>query len=236
MELIYGKHAVLTAVSKRPDCVRTVWADERHRTEPALASIKVEPLSPNITDKLPRDAVHQGIVANFDIEKLVVDFREWKHTLTDATPATCVVALGELTDPQNIGAIVRSAVAFGASAILIPEHRGAGITSTTIKVSVGTIFSIPIVQASNLNTALRDLKDQGFWVYGLESDGDTLLNKESFTRPSVFVVGNEGDGLRLKTREHCDTILNIPMKGPAESLNAATATAVALYVWSVNHG
>lgn len=236
MELIYGKHAVLTAALKRPDCIRTVWADERYRTEPALASMKIETLSQGTIDKLPRDAVHQGIVAQLDVEKLVVDFRDWKHTITDPSPATSVVILGELTDPQNIGAIIRSAVAFGVSAIIMPEHRGAGITSTVIKVSVGTIFSIPVVEASNINTALRDLKDIGFWVYGLESDGDVMLHKESFTRASAFVVGNEGDGLRLKTREHCDTILSIPMKGPAESLNAATATAVALYAWSVNHG
>ncbi len=236
MELIYGKHAVLTAIAKRPDCVRTVWADERYRSEPALTSVKVEPLTPSVTDKLQRDAVHQNIVAQLDVEKLVIEFRDWKHTLGDTSPATSVVVLGELTDPQNIGAIIRSAVAFGVSAIIIPEHRGAGITNTVVKVSVGTIFSIPIVSASNINTALRDLKDLGFWVYGLEADGDTILNKESFTRPSAFVVGNEGDGLRLKTREHCDTILTIPMSGPAESLNAATATAVALYAWSVNHG
>ena len=223
MEKIYGKHAVLEAVAKRPDCVLAIYADERYYSEPVLQGLSVKALNKDMIMKLPKDAVHQGIVAEINPEKLLRDFKTWKHELGEISPATAVVALAELNDPQNIGAIIRSAVAFGASAILIQEHRGAGITAATVKVSVGTIFTIPIVVVSNLNSALKDLQ------------GDVELNKENFTKPTVIVVGNEAEGMREKTREHCDTILTIPMKGPAESLNAASAATVALYAWSTQN-
>jgi len=235
MEKIYGKHAVLEAVAKRPDCVLAIYADERYYSEPVLQGLSVKALNKDMIMKLPKDAVHQGIVAEINPEKLLRDFKTWKHELGEISPATAVVALAELNDPQNIGAIIRSAVAFGASAILIQEHRGAGITAATVKVSVGTIFTIPIVVVSNLNSALKDLQGKGFWVYGLDIQGDVELNKENFTKPTVIVVGNEAEGMREKTREHCDTILTIPMKGPAESLNAASAATVALYAWSTQN-
>lgn len=235
MEKIYGKHAVLEAVAKRPDCVIAVYADERYYSEPILKGLSVKALNKDMIAKLPKDAVHQGIVADINAEKLLVPFKIWKHELGDVTSKTCVVALAELNDPQNIGAIIRSAVAFGASAILVQEHRGAGITGSAIKVSVGTIFAIPVVVVSNLNSALKDMQEKGFWVYGLDMQGDVELNKENFTKPTVIVVGNEAEGMREKTREHCDTILTIPMKGPAESLNAASAATVALYAWSTQN-
>ena len=234
MEKIYGKHAVLEAVAKRTDCVLAVYADERYYSEPVLQGLSVKALGKDMIMKLPKDAVHQGIVAEISIEKLLHDFKTWKHELAEKDAATCVVALAELNDPQNIGAIIRSAVAFGASAILVQEHRGAGITAATVKVSVGTIFAVPIVVVANLNSALKDLQGKGFWVYGLDMEGEPL-NKEHFTKPTAIVVGNEAEGLREKTREHCDTMLAIPMAGPAESLNAASAATVALYAWSTQN-
>ena len=233
MEFIYGKHSVLEALEQRPDCVARVYADSKHTdTLARFSSIHTQPISTAILKEIPRDAVHQGIIAQFNTKKLVTPFRQWMQSFTPER-ASSVVILGELTDPQNVGAIIRSAVAFGVSAILIPEHRSVGITGTVIKVSVGTIFNIPIVEIPNTNTAIRDLKETGFWIYGLDMEGDVSLPDETFDKPSAIIVGNEAKGIRQKTREHCDIVLSIPMHGKAESLNAATATAVTLYAWSV---
>jgi 23S rRNA (guanosine2251-2'-O)-methyltransferase len=126
-------------------------------------------------------------------------------------------------------------VAFGASAVLIPEHNQAGISGAVIKASAGTAFHIPLVEIGNVNQTLRTLKERGFWTYGLAMDGTSALAEEKFTEPTVFVIGSEGEGLREKTREHCDILLSIPMSDRAESLNASVAAAVCLYQWSGQH-
>lgn len=237
---IYGVHAVKEAVRKRPDAVSAVYADERHLGDAAFAAAArrtgdLRPLDErNLPDGVPNDAAHQGLIAAIDTAKLLVPWKKFRESLS-ASPETAVVVLGELEDPHNVGAIIRSAAAFGATAVLIPEHRQAPVSGTVIKVSAGMAFTLPLVAVTNVNTTLRDLKDAGFWVYGLDANGDTALPLETFSKPSVFVVGNEGKGMRAKTREHCDTILTIPMHPRAESLNASVSAAVTLYAWSVRN-
>ena len=237
---IYGRHAVLEAMRQRPDIIRTL-----HMRTDLKGDEEIRSLISAIPDrqffagnKVPRgvdkDSTHQGLIAEIDPGKLLVPFRDWRDTLPDELDAsTAVVVLGEVQDPHNVGAIIRSAAALGVAAVLIPEHRQAPVTGTVIKVSAGTAFTIPLVHIGNTNAALRDLKEKGFWAYGLAGDGDTLLPDEKFTRPSVFVVGNEASGIRLKTHELCDTILTIPMSKRAESLNASVSAAIAMYAWSV---
>ena len=179
-------------------------------------------------------AVHQGIVFEFDSALLYTKYDD-VAALNAPTPDTCVVVLGELTDPQNVGAIIRSAAALGASAILIPEHNQSPITGAVAKASAGMVFRIPVVRIGNVNQALRKLKEGGFWIYGLAMDGTRMLREERFTEPTVFVVGSEGDGLREKTAEHCDILLSIPMHERAESLNASVSAALCLYEWSTQH-
>ena len=140
-----------------------------------------------------------------------------------------------MQDPHNVGAVIRSAAAFGLAGVLIPPHNQAPVTGTVVKVSAGMTFKIPMVSISNVNTTLRDLQASGFWVYGLDGDGSTSTVTEKFTRPSVFVLGNEGSGIREKTKEVCDDILSIPIHPQCESLNAAAATAIALASWSAQH-
>ena len=143
--------------------------------------------------------------------------------------------LAELTDPHNVGAIIRSAAALGLSGILVPERRQAPITGAVVKASSGMAFRIPLITIGNVNHALETLKKKGFWVYGLSAEGTVALSSEAFDRPSVFVIGNEGEGLRQKTREGCDATLAIPMKAGAESLNAAASAAIVFYEWSKQH-
>lgn len=231
MELIYGKHAVLDALEKRPDTLGAVYAADDYKNE--LGGTKAKKIG-EILKRLPKDAVHQNIAAEFYPERLLIPFKKWNADF-EPNEHTAVVVLGELHDPHNVGAIIRSAAAFGISAVLIPEHRSASVTGTVVKVSVGTAFTVPLVSVGNVNDALRTLQKDGYWVYGLDMDGDTKLPSEQFTRPSVFVVGNEAAGLREKTRETCDTILEIPMEKNTESLNASVSAAITMYAWKAQH-
>jgi 23S rRNA (guanosine2251-2'-O)-methyltransferase len=144
----------------------------------------------------------------------------------------CIVLLDELHDPHNVGAIIRSAVAFGASAILMPKHNQSPVTGVVIKTSVGMVFRIPIVLIGNVNQTIRDLKDKGYWSYGLVMNGSTKLSDAKFDTPTLLIVGNESVGIREKTLELCDIPLSIPMDERCESLNAATATSIVLYEYS----
>lgn len=237
---IYGRHAVIEAIKKRPDVIRMVHFRDDVATDPEIGKylkhVKNHSIfSGNAVPKgVERSAVHQGAIAEIDVSLLLIPFKEFRDALT-VTNDTALLILGEVQDPHNVGAIIRSATAFGATAVLIPEHRGCPVTGTVIKVSAGTAFSIPLISVGNINNALRDLKDKGFWTYGLDGEGDTELTKEEFTKPSAFVVGNEATGMRLKTHELCDTILTIPMHAKAESLNASVSAAVTMYAWSAQH-
>ncbi|MFT5036908.1 MAG: 23S rRNA (guanosine2251-2'-O)-methyltransferase [Candidatus Azotimanducaceae bacterium] len=237
---IYGRHAVLEALKKRSDVIRVLHVRSDLASDPELGKYtklaqECRTFTGNAVPRgVERSAVHQGLIAEIAIDTLVRPFKGFKETL-EVTPHTALVILGEVQDPHNVGAIIRSAAAFGATAVLIPEHRGCPVTGTVIKVSAGMAFSVPLVSVPNVNTALRDLKDQGFWTYGLDGEGDVKLGEEQFTKPSVFVVGNEATGMRLKTHEACDTILTIPMHARTESLNASVSAAVTLYAWSVQH-
>jgi 23S rRNA (guanosine2251-2'-O)-methyltransferase len=238
--LIYGKHAVEEAIEARPDIVRAVYvltgtdytgvSKLISKSGMVKRAVEVKKLPKGI----PTDAVHQGIVAEIDTSLLMVDYEEFirMHTVTDDT---AFALLGELQDPHNVGAIIRSATAFGVSAVLIPEHRQAQITGSVIKVSAGMVFRIPLVRIGNVNQTIEDLKARGFWTYGLEGEAKQSVSDEQFEKPSVFVLGNEGTGIRQKTLEHCDIPLRIPMHEGAESLNASVAAAVVFYAWSTHH-
>jgi 23S rRNA (guanosine2251-2'-O)-methyltransferase len=236
---IYGKHAVLEALSFRPDVVSEVFLRDSVQPEvktKLLTGVKKVTIFQG--DAIPREvdkhAVHQGFIAKIDRQKLVVNFDDFKRTLT-VTPNTALALLGEVQDPHNVGAVIRSAAGFGLAGVLIPKHRGAGVTGTVVKVSAGMAFKIPLVEVANVNRAIADLQKLGFFIYGLDGDGDVELPKEQFTKPSVFVLGNEGEGIRAKTKEHCDSIISIPMHKRCESLNASASAAVVFYAWSAQH-
>jgi 23S rRNA (guanosine2251-2'-O)-methyltransferase len=147
----------------------------------------------------------------------------------DSGTAPMIVALDGVTDPRNLGAVIRSAVAFGAHGVVIPERRSAGITATAWRTSAGTAAKLPIAQVTNLVRALKECKDAGLFVVGLDADGSTLLDDlEMATEPIVIVVGSEGRGLSRLVGETCDLTVSIPMSPAAESLNASVAAAVTL--------
>mgnify|MGYP001586483804 FL=1 len=186
-----------------------------------------------------RDTTHQGVIATMDPSALLISLDDFLATLpplqSSGSPKIAVAILGEVQDPHNVGAIIRSAAAFGLSAVLIPEHNQAGVTGAVVKSSAGMVFRIPLISIGNVNNTLKVLKEKGFWIYGLAMDGKTSLGTDVFDAPSAFVVGNEGAGIREKTLTACDVTLQIQMNARTESLNAAVSAAVVFYEWSRKH-
>jgi 23S rRNA (guanosine2251-2'-O)-methyltransferase len=237
---IYGKNAVMGALEKRPDTVERVFLEKDKTFGPDFEdsvhalikkhNLKKEIFVPNDLARELKEANHQGILAKVRIDELTVGFEFFLENL-EVNENTCLVVLSELQDVQNVGAIIRSAVAFGASGILIPEHNQVQINPTIVKISSGTAFSIPLVKIGNLNNAIEKLKEKRFWIYGLDMHGEKTVFEEKFTEAAVFIIGNEGEGIREKTKENCDMLLNIPISENCESLNASVSCAVALYEW-----
>jgi 23S rRNA (guanosine2251-2'-O)-methyltransferase len=231
---------VREVLRERPDVVveAHVAADFSDERILALIGANEVPLKVLNQKNPPRgvssNAAHQGVVAGIVPSKLTVAYKDFKQTLP-ITPDIALLVLGEVQDPHNVGAVIRSAAAFGLKGVLIPPHNQAPITGTVVKVSVGMAFRIPLVTISNVNATLHDLKESGFWVYGLEGKGTVSTVTEKYPKPSVFVLGNEGSGLREKTKEACDDLISIPIHPQCESLNAAAATAIVLASWSAAH-
>lgn len=231
---IHGKHAVKEALLNIPHAVNQIMTAAEFDDREILALAKKEEIPRGKFDPSSAPKGHQGIMAQILLSNLMRAEKQFLEIL-EVTPHTCLVILGELQDPHNVGAVIRSAAAFGASAVLIPEHNQAPITGAVVKVSAGMAFRIPLVTVSNINNTIRDLKKKGFWVYGLEGESKTSIHDEKFDAPTAIILGNEAEGIREKTKELCDVLLSIPMNPSCESLNAAASAAVALYAWSLRH-
>lgn len=236
---IYGRHSLIEALRSTPHVIRKVFIapDLRDRELRALLIKHAIPTNILVSGKgkelVGREASHQGVIATINPSSLLIELNEFLATLSASKSTKIAVAvLGEVQDPHNVGAIIRSAAAFGLSAVLIPEHNQAGITSAVVKTSAGMVFRIPLVSIGNVNNALKKLKEKGFWIYGLEMNGKTELGAEVFSALSAFVVGNEGGGIREKTIDACDVTLRIPIHTRTESLNAAVSAAIVFFKWS----
>ncbi len=237
---IYGKHALTEALLNRPEVIRKVFlaADLKEGVLRDLLKKHNIPTAELMQGKgkelVGRDTAHQGVIATMDPHALLITLDEFLATV-DLSKNPAVAVLGEVQDPHNVGAIIRSAAAFGLSAVLIPEHNQAGITGAVVKSSAGMTFRIPLVTIGNVNNTLSILKKKGFWTYGLAMDGKVALGSDTFAAPCAFVVGNEGAGVREKTLATCDVTLSIPMHSRTESLNAAVSSAIVFYEWSRKH-
>lgn len=237
---IYGKHALSEALRGAPQAVKKVFLapsarDTGLHSQLAAHGIPTAELSAEKgKEMVGRDAVHQGVIAVVNPSALLAPFDTFMETL-DLSARPALALLGEIQDPHNVGAIIRSAAAFGLSGVLIPTHHQAPITGTVVKTSAGMAFTIPLVTIGNVNHVLDVLKKKGFWVYGLSMEGSSPAQNEAFDAPTVFVIGNEGAGIREKTLEACDTVISIPMHPRAESLNAAASAAIVFYEWSRRH-
>ncbi len=244
---LYGKnplHEALFATKRGgPMSIEKLFLTKQASEDPKIMSlVQVYKLEyetvtyDEIESMVGQNTVHQGVCALLNEKLLYTPFADMLERTKKSSKNPLLVLLDELQDPHNVGAIIRSAVAFGASAILIPEHAQTQVTGTVIKTSSGMTFAIPIVKIGNVNTTLKKLKDEGFWTYGLSGEGDTPLHTATFDSPTVLVIGGEGDGIRMKTLETCDFKLSIKTSQLCESLNAANAATVVMYEWRKQQG
>lgn len=237
---IYGKHALMEALENTPRVIRKVFlARDMRDTELRVLLEKNNIPTAELAhgkgkELVGKETAHQGVIATMDPTALLMSLDDFVASL-DMKKNPAIAVLGEVQDPHNVGAIIRSAAAFGLAGVLIPQHNQAGITGAVVKTSAGMVFRIPLVSIGNVNNTLAVLKEKGFWVYGLAMDGTTSLGTDVFDAPSAFVVGNEGAGIREKTLDACDVTLKIPIHARTESLNAAVSAAVVFYEWSKKH-
>ena len=171
---------------------------------------------------------HQGIVAQVRMKKEMSLEDILDHVKSQGTPAFFLV-LDEITDPHNVGALIRSAACAGVDAVLLPKRGAAPLTSAVAKTSSGGLEHVAAIQVSNINYALERLKKEGIWVMGLAAEAQTSLYDMPGTQAIALVVGNEEQGLKRLVRENCDQLVKIPMQGDMDSLNASVAGGIALF-------
>jgi 23S rRNA (guanosine2251-2'-O)-methyltransferase len=180
-------------------------------------------------DRRAQGQRHQGVLGEGEPIALAT-LADLLATVRAKGDAALVLALDGITDPHNFGAILRSAAGAAVDGVVFPERRSAQVNETVVRASAGTAGRVPLVRVVNLARALEDLKEAGAWVYGLaagKGSGDYL--REAFDRPTVLVLGSEGEGLHQKIQEHCDALLSIPMPGGIESLNVSSAASIMLF-------
>ncbi|WP_137146560.1 23S rRNA (guanosine(2251)-2'-O)-methyltransferase RlmB [Mycolicibacterium sp. CR10] len=178
-------------------------------------------------DRLSANGLHQGLA----LQVPPYDYAHPDDLLAEAKKEAAeplLVALDNISDPRNLGAIVRSVAAFGGHGVLIPQRRSASVTAVAWRTSAGAAARLRVARATNLNRTLKQWADSGLQVVGLDADGDTAIDEIDGAGPIVVVVGSEGKGLSRLVRENCDAIVSIPMAGPTESLNASVAAGVVL--------
>ena len=242
-ETVAGRNSVVEALrasipAKALHVATRVEMDERVREALKLAAERGVPVLENSKAELDRmtdDAVHQGLVLQVPpyeyadaLDTARKALQKWEKGYQAAPPL--LIALDGITDPRNLGAIIRSASAFSADAVVVPARRSVGVTATAWKTSAGAAVRVPVAQAGNLNTALQEFKKLGIFVLGLDGGGDrSLPGLPLATEPVCLVVGSEGKGLSRLVREHCDQIVSIPIASDMESLNASMAVGISLY-------
>ena len=235
-DLIYGRHSVLSALEQQRYLNR-LWITPRLRYDPRFHSLilqakdsgtVVDEVEPRRLDQITHQANHQGVAAQV-APYAYSDLHELIDQAKSQSEAPVIVAADSITDPHNLGAIIRTAEAIGAQGLVIPQRRAVGITSSVTKVAAGALETFPVARVVNLSRALEDLKAAGFWIYGTAAAASQPLHTVEFTGPIVLVVGAEGEGLSLLTQRHCDVLVSIPLSGNTPSLNAAVATGMTLY-------
>jgi len=234
-EWVIGRNPVLEALQAGLP-VRTAYVaegaerDDRLReilTYTATNAMPMLQVTRNELDRLTGGAVHQGVA----LQLPAYEYAHPDDVLGDALDAEIglLVALDQITDPRNLGAVIRSAAAFGAQGVIIPERRSAQMTAAAWKTSAGAAARIPVARATNLNRVLTQAADMGFTIVGLAGEGEVEVSELTFDGPVLMVVGSEGDGLSRLVRQNCTYLARIPIASSVESLNAGVAAGIALY-------
>ncbi len=215
------KQAYVAEGAERDDRLRDILKFSAENGVPLLQVTRGE------LDRVTGGLVHQGVA----LQLPAYEYADVEDVLADALEVDgIVVALDGVTDPRNLGAIIRSAAAFGATGVVIPSRRSASMTAAAWKTSAGAAARLPIAMATNLNRALEQASKMGFTIVGLAGEGEVPVSgAPGIDGPLVIVVGSEDEGLARLVREHCDSLISIPIASAVESLNASVAAAIALY-------
>ena len=235
-DLLWGRHATQAALEAgRP--IHRIWCTSEMRSAPKFmqllrdakaSGVLVEEVTWARLAQMTGGAVHQGIALQTAAAD-TLNLPDLIDGCSELNEPPLLLALDGLTDPHNLGAIVRSAEALGAHGVVLPQRRSAGLTGSVAKVAAGALEHLPVARVVNLNRSLETLKDAGYRVVGLAEEGDQTLEEVDLEGPLVVVTGSEGQGLSMLTRRHCDHLIRIPLRGVTPSLNASVATALCLY-------
>jgi 23S rRNA (guanosine2251-2'-O)-methyltransferase len=222
--IVYGRNPVREAL-RGPRHVERVWATKNAGREPWLggAGVRVQVAGGDEIERLSGSPDHQGVCA----EVSTFQYADGAELLRAPTPL--IVALDQVQDPQNLGAIVRTAECAGASGLVLPERRSADVTPAVAKASAGAVEHLPIAQIRNLADYLAEAKAAGLWCYGADARGKLAHDEVDYSGGVVLVLGSEGRGLRPRVAGACDALVSLPLRGRIESLSVSAAAAVLLY-------
>lgn len=225
MDKIYGRKPVIDAIDSGVTIYKAYIVKQKSKiVEEIITKLKKANVEINFVDKRFFDKIdmnHQGVM---------VEAESFKYKdLSQLDKYQRLIILDQIEDPHNLGAIIRSAESFGFDGVIIPERRSASVSPIVYKTSAGAINNINIIMVKNTNRAIEKIKEAGFWVYGLAGEASSEIDKVDLKGKVCLVVGNEGRGLSRLVRENCDILINIPMKGFVNSLNASVASAIAMY-------
>ena len=240
--IVYGKN-VFETLKSEPETIAEIYlmngqndARTRRILETFPKSVRLRTVSKKELDRMTDHGVHQGIAAKvrdlplLTLDELIDRARPNPESDSALDRLPLLVALDEVQDPHNVGAILRSADAAGAKGVILCKHGGAGLTPAAVKTSAGAAYSMPVAGVSSLSNALIKLKENGFWVAGSDFDKTSLdYRKGLYDRPLVLVIGNEGKGMSKSVKGQCDFKLHIPMHGAVQSLNASVAAGILMY-------
>ena len=233
--MIEGRNAVIEALRTQTN-IDKIYI-QRGETDKTLGHIASKARAAGIVvveadrrklDGMSRTHAHQGVIALAAVREYV----SLEDILADAAAKgeqPLLVVCDEISDPHNLGAIIRTAYCAGAHGVIIPKRRSAGLTSIVAKTSAGAVSHMKVARVPNIPALLKDLKKQGIWVFGTAADGTTGLYQADLKGPAAIVIGSEGDGMTRLAAENCDFLVSIPMKGDLNSLNASASAAILLY-------
>ena len=236
LSYLFGMHAVQSLIEHHPERISRLWVQKErcdHKMEVIIqlakhGHIAIETVSKRTLDQLTQEANHQGVLA-FCLKDRVLAEDDLKEKLQQLSESAFVLILDGIQDPHNLGAILRSADAFGVHAVIAPKDQAVGITATVSKVASGAAESIDFYQVTNLVRTIEMLKTCGIWIYGADMEAKQNLYQAQLSGPCAIALGAEGKGLRRLTKEHCDQLIHIPMRGEVASLNVSVATGIFLF-------
>jgi 23S rRNA (guanosine2251-2'-O)-methyltransferase len=231
--ILYGFHSVTSRLRQSPDSVKELYVDaarEDRRVHELLKTAeergaRVMRVDEKRLDGLTHHARHQGVAARVEIARLPTHIED---VLDGLEEPPLLLILDGVTDPHNLGACLRVADAMGVHAVVAPKDRAVGITAVVSKVASGAAETVPYIAVTNLARAMRELKERGIWILGADERAEEDLYEAKLAGPLAWALGAEGEGMRRLTREHCDTLVRIPMLGSVESLNVSVTAGICL--------